>query len=359
MKDIILSLLRSPITGKSFELDVFEYGAIYDKSKQIISGKLFSDYEEYPIINGIPRILKNDILMSTLDHYPVFVKQHGSKFNFHYSDKNEKKDNLKKKTSESFGIQWNLFPEMYDIWEENFMEYISPHLSKEDFMNKSILDCGCGFGRHLFYAAKFGARIAIGIDISHSVDAAARNVSEFSNAHVIQADIYNIPLLSDFEIAFSIGVLQHTPDPIRAFQSIFNKLQPGGKVFAWIYGKRPKLYHNVIDSLRKGTVNFNPKLLYYFTFLLAIISYTLFVMPRRFLIAIGLEKIGEKIPFSGYAKYPFRVSHADWYDRLAAPKTEYFDEKFPSKLLESVNCLKKEISFRPGGSWRLFGIKVD
>jgi len=359
MKDIILSILRSPITGKDFELDVFEYGTIYDKSKQIISGKLFSDDEEYPIINGVPRILKSDLLLSTLDHYPNFIKKYGSKFNFHYAVKNEKKDDLREKTLESFGIQWNFFPEMYEIWQENFTEYINPHLSKEDFMNKSILDCGCGFGRHLYYAAKFGAKIAIGIDISHSVDAAAKNVSEFSNAHVIQADMYNIPLLSNFEIVYSIGVLQHTPDPIKAFQSIFSKLKPGGKVFAWIYGKRPKLYHVVIDSFRKVTVNFNPKLLYYFTFLLAIISYTLFVLPRRLLTAVGLEKVGGKIPFSGYAKYPFRVSHADWYDRLAAPKTEYFDEKFPAKLLESINCINKEISFREGGSWRLFGVKAD
>jgi SAM-dependent methyltransferase len=358
MKDTILNLLSSPITGKDFELDVFEYGAIYNKDKQIISGKLFRDGEEYPIINGVPRILKRDLLLSALDRYPDFIKKYGSKFNFHNENKDEKKDNLKKKTLESFGIQWNYFPEMYEIWQENFMEYINPHISKEDFKDKSILDCGCGFGRHLYYAAKFGAKIAIGIDISHSVDAAARNVSEFSNAHVIQADIYNIPLPSNFDIVYSIGVLQHTPDPVKAFQSIFGKLLPGGKVFAWIYGKRPKLYHVVIDSLRKVTVNFNPKLLYYITFLLAVVSFTLFVLPRRLFAAVGLEKIGEKIPFSGYAKYPFRVSHADWYDRLAAPKTEYFDEKFPQKLLESINSINKEISFREGGSWRLFGEKA-
>ncbi|MBM3711823.1 MAG: class I SAM-dependent methyltransferase [Actinobacteria bacterium] len=357
MNEPILNYIRAPKSGNKLEIEVFEFGKFYDGESQIISGKLYCDDEEYPIINGVPRLLNDNLLELVWYRYQAFFSKYKEKFRIPNKKNNKNFDGVINATSESFGTQWNLFSEMYGIWRDNFLEYISPNLNNKSFENKIVLDCGCGFGRHLYYAAEFGAKIALGFDLSHSVDVAARNVSKYKNAHVIQADIYNIPVIPNFDIAYCIGVLQHTPEPIRAFQSIFEKINNRGTIYAWIYGKRPKIYHAVVDSLRKVTVGHSPKILYFLTFFLAIFSFGFFALPRRILSIIGLAAIGEKIPFSGYAQYPFRVSQADWYDRLSAPITDYFDELFPQKLLESVNCSKQDITFRKGGSWKVFGIK--
>ncbi|MGH8597439.1 MAG: transglutaminase domain-containing protein, partial [Gammaproteobacteria bacterium] len=54
-------------------------------------------------------------------------------------------------TAESFGFEWNRFPEMRVEWERNFRDYMAPH-SPEWFRGKRLLDAGCGSGRHAFYA---------------------------------------------------------------------------------------------------------------------------------------------------------------------------------------------------------------
>lgn len=354
MHESLLQLLRSPLKGKKMELEIFEVGKIEQSGEQIISGRLYNNDEEYPIINGIPRLLTGDLLGTTLKRYSDFVKKFKGKFRKLHIAQAPLQNDLKKNTQESFGVQWNLFPTMYEEWRDNFIDFISPHLLKEDFDNKVVLDCGCGIGRHLYYAAEFGARHAVGMDISHSVDMAIKNVSKFDNAHIIQADIYNIPLIYEFDISYCIGVLQHLPDPVKAFCCISETLKTGGIIFAWIYGKRPIGYHLIVDSLRRFTVGMKPNGLYRLTFVLALLSFGMLALPRRIFSNFGMKKLGEKIPFSRYANYPFQVSHADWYDRLAAPKTEYFDEDFPKEMLNKIDCTEKRVTFREGGSWKVY-----
>lgn len=359
MRESLTELICSPLTKRKLDLEVFETKSQDKGGKQIISARLFNGDEEYPVINGIPRLLIGDLLTETLKKYPDFTEKFHNKFSGLSRQMQKNESRLKKDTQESFGIQWNIFSDMYEVWKNNFLDYISPHLEPGDFKDRIVLDCGCGFGRHLYYAAEFGAKHAVGIDLSHSVDAAAKNVSALPNAHVIQADIYRLPLVQTFDTAYCIGVLQHTPDPVRAFQCIAETLVSEGNIFAWIYGKRPISYHLTVDLLRTFTVKLKPKSIYRITLVLAFLSFGILALPRRFLSSLGLGKIGKMIPFSGYAEYPFRVSHADWYDRLAAPKTEYFDEQFPEKLLDSINCTDKKITFRKGGSWKVYGRKAE
>ena len=63
---------------------------------------------------------------------------------------------------------------MYPHWEENFRSYFEPLVKRDDFAGKLVLDAGCGFGRHAFYAAKFGAEV-LAMDLSEAVEAAYEN----------------------------------------------------------------------------------------------------------------------------------------------------------------------------------------
>src|SRR5437762_2694911 len=81
------------------------------------------------------------------------------------------------------------------------------------------------------------ASYVIGVDLSVAVESAYRNTRDLENAHIIQADIYHLPLRSSFDYAFSVGVLHHLPDPRGGFEELVRHVRPGGAVSAWIYGR--------------------------------------------------------------------------------------------------------------------------
>ena len=56
------------------------------------------------------------------------------------------------------------------------------------------------------------------------------------NAHIVQADIYHLPLKPVFDYAFSVGVLHHLPRPREGFLSLASKVKTGGHISAWVYG---------------------------------------------------------------------------------------------------------------------------
>jgi SAM-dependent methyltransferase len=77
------------------------------------------------------------------------------------------------------------------------------------------------------------------MDYSRAVDAAAKNLARFPNVHCVQGDLLAPPIKrGSLNFAYSIGVLQHTPDPGAALQSVVQLLAPGGAFAFTIYGRR-------------------------------------------------------------------------------------------------------------------------
>ena len=99
------------------------------------------------------------------------------------------------------------------------------------FQGKVVLEGGCGKGRHTQLAANWGAREVIGVDLSDAVETAFAATRQLENAHIVQADIYHLPLARVFDYAFSIGVLHHLPDPRAGFRSLASKVRAGGTYF--------------------------------------------------------------------------------------------------------------------------------
>ena len=358
MRLSLLEVLRSPLSKQPFQIDVFEEGDLGEGERQIRSGRIFTpDGEEYPVIRGVPRMLTGSLLVQTMQRYPEFITSYGSRFTSLGST--EAADALKVDTMESFGVQWNLFPDMLEEWKQNFREYLAPMANPEDLHGKRVLDCGCGFGRHLYQAADFGARMVVGVDLSHAVDAAVINVSRFENAHVVQGDIYRLPVAAEFDFVYSLGVLQHLPDPHDGFVQIASRARPGGRALVWMYGRRPMGYHLVVDTLRRFTVGMKSRSLYRLSWALAALSFGVLALPRRSLEAVGLKSLGMRIPYSSYAKYPFQVSHADWYDRLAAPKTVYLLEEDAWDMLRRAGLLDPQVVAREEGGWKATGVRRD
>lgn len=103
---------------------------------------------------------------------------------------------------------------------------------------KWILDVGCGAGRFLDVASKADCEV-IGLDNSNAVDAAKLNLGGRKNVHLVQASIYELPFITGaFDGCYCIGVIQHTPDPIKALRCLPRILKEGGRLAVTIYERK-------------------------------------------------------------------------------------------------------------------------
>lgn len=169
--------------------------------------------------------------------------------------------------SKSFGLEWNIHnTTQYD-------GYSGFKLSEDRFFNETkwdrilegqlILEAGCGSGRFTEHAVKTGADV-VSFDCSNAVEANYKSNGNNKNLLIIQADIYNMPFKDNtFDKVFCFGVLQHTPDPKRAFFELVRVLKPGGHLAADVYAKTLTLW--LLQTkyyVRPFTRNMNPEKLY-------------------------------------------------------------------------------------------------
>ncbi|HVG34236.1 MAG TPA: methyltransferase domain-containing protein, partial [Pyrinomonadaceae bacterium] len=141
----------------------------------------------------------------------------------------------KAQTAANFGWQWQHFTQEDERYTEQFLGWIAP-VRPDFFRDKVVLEGGCGKGRHTQLAAQWGAREVISIDLSAAVETAFAATRRMENAHIVQADIYHLPLKPVFDYAFSVGVLHHLPRPREGFLSLASKVKRGGHISAWVYG---------------------------------------------------------------------------------------------------------------------------
>lgn len=140
-------------------------------------------------------------------------------------------------SEERFGYEWNKYNFILPFYEKQFLLWLGPDVSPEDFVDKEVLDGGCGMGRNSYWSCKYGAKKVVAFDYDQrSVKAAQKTLAEFPQAQVIYKSIYDIDFVNCFDIVFSIGVIHHLAKPKLAIANLFKALKPGGKMIIWVYG---------------------------------------------------------------------------------------------------------------------------
>lgn len=269
----------------------------------------------------------------------------------------------KRASAEAFGYEWTRFAELKPEYREQFLDWIGP-LTPSDFSGKLVLDAGCGKGRHAYWAAKFGARDVIGVDLGEAVDVACANTREFTNVSVIQADIYHLPLKPVFDLAYSIGVLHHLPDPGQGFDALVRAVRPFGTVAAWVYGREGNGWIiRWFNPIRKHLTSRLPyplgrALAFALTCGLQIIIKFVYRPVNTYRWLGGLRRL---LFYNDYlydiSKFSFRENYSIVFDHLVAPTAFYiahdeFQQWFDRNGLTDVN-----ISWRNKNSWRGVGKK--
>lgn len=108
--------------------------------------------------------------------------------------------------------------------------------------NVRILDAGCGTGVGTEYLVHLNPDASVvGIDLSAGALAIAQERCQKSGAtgvefhHLSLFDAEQLP--GEFDLINCVGVLHHTPDPIRGIQALAKKLAPGGVFHIFVYSE--------------------------------------------------------------------------------------------------------------------------
>jgi SAM-dependent methyltransferase len=153
------------------------------------------------------------------------------------------------RTKSTYGLQWNRFRILRP--EEDRATFRNrTGLSESELAGVLVLDAGCGMGRYMRVAAELGARV-VGIDLSEAVRAARELTAGLPIVGIIRGDLLRPPLApGTFDHIYSIGVLDHTPDPRTALLELAELLKPGGRIAIWVYRKERPIVERIIGVHR-------------------------------------------------------------------------------------------------------------
>jgi SAM-dependent methyltransferase len=154
------------------------------------------------------------------------------------------------RTKKAYSLQWNRYriirPE-----EDRATFRTRTGLSPADLEGKVVLDAGCGMGRYLRTAAESSASLVVGMDLSRAVVAARELTAHSPAVGVVRGDLLRLPFApASFDQIYSLGVLDHTPDPRKAFLELTRLLKPGGRIVVWVYPRERALVEWIMNVQR-------------------------------------------------------------------------------------------------------------
>lgn len=107
----------------------------------------------------------------------------------------------------------------------------------------NVLDMGCGIGTDTLEFALYGARVdAVDISARSLLIAQARAKAEGLSGRIRffygnVEDLTSLNLKTQYDLAYSFGVIHHTPTPLNAFREAYRFTRPGGEFRCMVYNR--------------------------------------------------------------------------------------------------------------------------
>lgn len=134
--------------------------------------------------------------------------------------------------------------EFFDEVERHRYQEYAPWMPElmgfNDFAGRRLLEVGCGMGTDLLQFARGGAHVT-GVDLTpRSIEISRQHLLLYGESgEFALADCETLPFADEsFDVAYSNGVLHHTPDTAGAVREIHRVLRPGGHARVMLYHRR-------------------------------------------------------------------------------------------------------------------------
>ena len=265
-------------------------------------------------------------------------------------------------TAHRFAYEWQSFPEIADFYESQFLDWIDP-IGRDFFRGKTVLDAGCGKGRHALLAARFGAKTIVGLDVGQAIEVARANTKALPNVVLVQGDLCRPPLRGVFDYIYCVGVLHHLPRPEEGFRALTRLLRPGGTISIWVYAREGNgwiVY--LVNPLRKLVTAKMP-----LTLVKAIswpLAALLFAVAKLIYRPANLywRSLSRLLFYKDYivyiARFDFTEIHSIVFDHLLAPVAFYLKKEEVLSWFESSKFTDIRIAPHNSNSWKVTARKV-
>jgi SAM-dependent methyltransferase len=324
VKRRLIDRLACPVCRAALQLDAGDGGEDIREGRLRCGGCAAT----YPVTSGVPRLLPPDLGADAA------------------------------RTAERFGWEWQRFDEIRPEYETQFRGWITP-LGPESFAGRRVLDGGCGKGRHLRLAARWGARDVVGLDLGPAVDVAARNTADLDNVHVVQGDLTRPPFTpGSFDLVYSIGVLHHLTEPDAGFRALAPLVAPGGTFAAWVYAREGNgMLLAFLTPARRLTRKAPTGLVSALAWALTVplwAALRLLYRPAR-----SRPTLAASLPYRGYlldlTAFPFREVHSIVFDQLMAPIAHYMRREDVERCFRAARLTQVGLRWHHANSWAAFG----
>jgi SAM-dependent methyltransferase len=145
-----------------------------------------------------------------------------------------------KRTIQDFGNQWLIHGSLAeDYWTSD--EMFRDHFENQtppffDLRDRVVVDIGSGSGRVLKMLSRYQPKRLIGVEPSHGFEVLRNNTREIANLELVNLPAEKFVLSNKANVAVSLGVIHHIPNPIDAVKNIYNQLSENGTFIMWVYG---------------------------------------------------------------------------------------------------------------------------
>lgn len=320
MKFSVQRMVVCPMCRASLNLEVFSA-----EDHEVIDGVLrCSCGLEYPIIQGVPRLLPPDLLSDLPAQYPDFFARSRHRV-ASPPDPTGRLTAVRRQTQDAFGYEWTWAA---DYHADNFADWLPVGLhARTLFAERVGLEVGCGAGRHAASTAAL-AREHFAVDISRAVDVAFSRTRGLDNCHVIQADVLRLPFPEQrFDYVYCLGVLQHVAEPETGFHRLAKHTRPGGALVVNVYQASRPVVLFLLECFRRVTTRLPNELVRHISIAAGVLDYGLFIGPWKRLRSTRFGRaVSPLVParIQEYAKHDFDTCVTDWFDRLACPVKKHF-----------------------------------
>lgn len=300
----------------------------------------------YPVVNGIPRLLRGSARHDLVAAYPSWFHARPG-FGGWASSAGPPGADLQ--LVRRFDDEWQQFAEMAGNERRAlFAGYFDLIPEERLGPGSTVLDAGCGGGRWAAEVLQRGARV-IALDLGRSIEVAARHVG--AGAACVQADVRDIPIAPGaVDVAYSLGVLHHVEETDLAVRRIVEAIRPGGLFLIYLYyaldarGPLFRALFRAVTTVRAVISALPQPLAVMATTLIAAVVYLPLARLARILDMVGITAIADRLPLRFYSTLSFRTMRNDSLDRFGTKLEKRFRRDEVISLLQRAGLVDIRVS---------------